>query len=123
VIDLAWSPRAGATGHRVALERDGARFAAADLPATPATLTLSGLPAGRYTARITVTDGEGLVSVPSTPWAFTVAAVADGQAVPVGARIAGCHPPSAPAPDAVIGAGDNRLLCGSRALTLRGEAR
>lgn len=122
VIDLAWVPGDG-VGYRIELHRGETRFAAADLPADPPSLTLGGLPVGRYTARLTLTDRDGLVSLPSAPWTVEVAPVADGMTLPVGARIGGCHPVDAPAPEARIAAGDNPLRCGERTLTVVGQGR
>ncbi len=121
VFDLAWAPTDG-VGYRIELSRGDARFAAADLPPDPPSLTLSGLPVGRYTARLTVTDGDGLVSLPSKPWVIEVAPIADGMALPVGTRVAGCHTVDAAAPEVRVVAGENRLRCGARTLSVTGEA-
>lgn len=121
VVRLAWAPAPGAKRYRVELEREGQRFAAADLPADPPVLRLTGLPAGRFAAQLMVMDADGLVSRPSAPRAFEIAGVAGGERLPAGTRIAGCAPAGSAAAEAIVAAGDNRLTCGDRAITVIGE--
>lgn len=126
VAQVAWAPVPGARRYRIDLDGGESLVAGADLPPTQTSLALTGLPAGAWTVRVSVTDADALSSRPSAPIALTVAALpAEGAAkVAVGAVIRGCAPDEDPtAPEVTIGApGPRTLRCGGETRAIVAEA-
>lgn len=116
VAQVAWAAVPGARWYRVELDGGGSLVAGADLPPSQTSVVLTGLSAGRWSVRVSVTDGDALSSRPSAPVALTVAALpVDGAArVAVGAVIRGCGSAADPtAPEVVVeAAGRQSLRCG-----------
>lgn len=125
VAQVAWAPVPGARSYRIDLDGGDALVAGAELPPTQTSLALTGLPAGAWTVRVSVTDADALSSRPSPPIALTVAALpAEGAArVAVGAVIRGCAPDDDPtAPEvAITAAGPRTLRCGEQTRAVVGE--
>lgn len=126
VAQVAWTPVAGARAYRIDLDGGDALVAGADLPPTQTSLALTGLPAGTWTVRVSVTDADALSSRPSPPITLRVAALpADAPAtVAVGATIRGCAPADDPsAPEVTVATpGSLTLRCGAETRAVVVEA-
>lgn len=121
LAEVEWRAVPGARGYRVDIDGGGALIAGADLPPTQTRLALTGLSAGTWQVRVSVTDRDALSSRPSPPISIRVAALpADGAEVSVGAVIRGCGPlDDLDAPEVrAAAAGPLSVRCGDETRTL-----
>lgn len=121
VAEVEWGAVAGARSYRIDIDGGGALVAGADLPPSQTRLALTGLSAGTWQVRVSVTDGDALSSRPSAPISIRVAALpAAGAELSVGTLIRGCGPlddPDAPEVSAAT-VGPLSVRCGDETRTL-----